>query len=815
MPDPQQMLYLMLQNMQSQQGAFGSLPQRQQMPGANYMRGGGDQYMSPFQPFYGNAPRAFWQSSQSSMMPPEMQQMLEAGMGVFAKPLEAAMQSRGMMTTGGDFGSVSDIYSRRQQNSRTQITKATAEDDRRRLTDTLKLTLMQMKPDMDAEKAANFAADASSSVYDFMDSPVGKMLDAPAILDKLGIQVKSGERLAQAAALGGRSMGMYTDPAMAARTSKAIMGKYYEATPEGGRQVNQSYAAGMTISDMSQTMKLLGQEGMLEVNNPEQIAEKMRGVNRTMGLMRELLGSPNAPIKQVFESIQAITGGAVGQLSEGEVQTMISRTSSLGRALAISPEQATTFMSASIADAQARGMMGIEGARSAQAALGEEVAVRQSQVDRGVAGRTRIGASTVPQRIDNALKRAQTYRVSQIGMGSSILARMVEDFGPRMAQSAGGKEVIDLLNKHEQGTITETETRRLGELTTDTNLQRIGTDVAGMTGTQAASYRRNYGAAEVAATRRDLFNPISRSRAERTYAVEKVVGGMDAGTQAQMGGRESATAIVSQILSTGASKEQALEIIKSRAAKGANAAAIYSSLEDSANANIGNQVGNRRIALSTAGDIYSDAAIRRKASNRELEGSDAELRDLFLDAGFAPKRGGLVKKLIGGLAAKAEGGKLNKDLLETMAEVGGFGVGGERKEAFKSQVIDKFDEQTAKMEEDLRVGKESGSLTADEIGIQGTVIAGRKRRSETLHKIYSPSKATEEEAVAGTKEQQAEVKEKAKEEAKNSASKLDKEADSTKTVGKGAQTVKLTLNVTESTVKKFGPLIMEGTMEMA
>lgn len=648
---------------------FGTLPTAMPQPMGAFMGGFGQRYEPIFQPQYFTPPRQFWGGGQGFMG------LLSAGLGLMSNFLAPAMRARGISPVpSGMMNIAMTAQEERQQQTLGQIGIQAQRQDASRIQEVLSNILLNARPEarQDAQlsrRITETSADVANRLQRWITHPIAQMMGVPALLEQMGISIQPTAMLGQAAFLGARSMATPITAERATGIAEAIMRQYYTRLPGGGIRVNQQFARGMTTQDMGQMLMTLGQHGMLDPNNTRQIVGQIGELNQTMEIMRQLVGDPNAGFQQLFRTMQAVTGGAFGQLRQPEVRRMVSQLQTVSQAMGIAPQQAGQFMRAAAVEAEARGLLPVMGARAGLEAMMGEAAGRRADVAAGVTRQPRLGALTQQQRVEMARREALATRTSRYGIGVGILTMMRRDAEEQMRQTPEGREVLQLLDQRAEGTITPEGTRRLRELTRPGNLQRIGR-LAGFRPEEVRSMQGDVWGAMIAFE--ETTNPEAEARARAEAGVERMARQLERGAAGRLRefgiteNRQIERVIQASIERGGtleATREAVREALRGRGTE-ADVRMIAGGVLRTARA----VYPGRPRALEEYARLYSRRAVAERGGLMAVSRLQEEVADIMAEEGVRPVRAGtlgqnIIRGIVDILGSEGEETTLAKALM--------------------------------------------------------------------------------------------------------------------------------------------------------
>ncbi len=801
MPDPnlQQLARLLASGGSSM---AGTLPQQRPVSPWNFVSGTGSVYMSPFQPMYGNPPGNMFSllASQLGQLGP----MVEMAAGIFAPAINQAAYSRGITPMTGSGGSLRYLQSTMMQSTMADIDnfrlasgQRVSERNAQYLRDALTKGMMQLHPEMDPAKAAEFARDAAANIYSMPMAAVNPLLQS------FGLEGFATTSLMTSAIQAGRSMGVPVDLRTAGRTAEAILGRYYRSTPTG-TAVNQQYAQGVTINEMGQMMDIMGRQGMLMVKSPDQMATQMGELNKTIRVMRELMGDPDAPIPQIVKNLQGITGGALGRLDPAQVRRMLTSAQTAAEALNIDPASMGRLMQTSALEAQARGMSAVSGSRAALAAVQSVAAARAAAATLGTAGAGGLSRLTPGQELSLAKRRAMTLRTSTFGIGVGTLARLQRDVGDIFGKTPQGAEIAELLEKNRRGTLTETEAQKLMQYTRPAAIRQFMSGLGFHAG-EIGRYVDNIQANITAGEETGQYEHSTLMRAQD--AAETITRNMSPSTLRRAGlSRAAMVSLVRAALDTG-SVERARELIARRlgqSARSLTVGAIIGGMENVAATRFKQSYGGGLTEMTR--QLGSEKIIEEGVMSRMTDTAE-ELRAQFTSAGVVPRSQQLQTRFLRGLASFGMNPDMNKSVIQTLTGI--LGAGYDTSELMK-KVLEPYTAKTAELELRTEIGEQEGTLTGKQLEINKRYLARRKQLGKALRQLITGEPAEDEQRPEESEPAKA-VKKEAEKKASRAAVKKE-ESRTGEATEVAARPVTFNITLDHSQTEQVKHLVIHGEM---
>jgi hypothetical protein len=365
----------------------------------------------------------------------------------------------------------------KQHNQMQQLSalmSAASESDRTRVEEVIyqvgRHTAGRDRPD---EEIRSAAMDMSSGIMSIANnSTLQQMGISSRVLDTV---LGGTSALAMAQPLSGAMLNMKgTTNRVTEKDMRQLMSSLMsEYSVGGGLGENVGFTRGLSTGDMGSLANEMSRSGLLNafgggpstVNgqlgqfNAAGVKAQLGEMAKVVDAMRDLTGDQDSPIPKIIESLQMITGGALGKVSAQRMENMVYEASSLADELNMSSDVVQNDMMLGANRTRSLGYGGMAGAQANLSALTGVAATKRIRTDQGITG----GAS--PREILDAVKRREVGAVNSIGVNQIAALLRAMDAGAITEDSELGKTLAGIKN----GTASTEAAQSL--------LKQVGTDV--------------------------------------------------------------------------------------------------------------------------------------------------------------------------------------------------------------------------------------------------------------------------------------------------------------------------------------------------
>jgi len=239
--------------------------------------------------------------------------------------------------------------------------------------------------------------------------------------------------------------GQPVTPAMLSRTEAAVKATHKQLTDPNKH---------LTQDEVS---KLTGGEAMLQDTEVTRLADKMRGMAKSVRAMQDLFGDagkPNAPMREIVRAIENMTQGAASSMSEPQINDLIRKTQAIANKTGLGVDAVSMLQSNSAMMSRQIGGHGLLGVHAANDSLLHV----QAMGDMGAFDNATWGSDTKEQ----ALHRESSLRVraanSAAAQQAAVVMRMRDtsnlnvkkdsELGAYMAAVQAGDATYTFKGKH-------------------------------------------------------------------------------------------------------------------------------------------------------------------------------------------------------------------------------------------------------------------------------------------------------------------------------------------------------------------------------
>ena len=112
----------------------------------------------------------------------------------------------------------------------------------------------------------------------------------------------------------------------------------------------RKFTRGSTTKDFGEIAIGMAERGLMQFGqSPEQTVEKMSEMNQTLRAMADMMGTPDAPMRQMFVELEKIFGAGLKTISPAKMKQMVQEADALAQTIGMTPDMMNNYLGASVA----------------------------------------------------------------------------------------------------------------------------------------------------------------------------------------------------------------------------------------------------------------------------------------------------------------------------------------------------------------------------------------------------------------------------------------------------------------------------------
>jgi hypothetical protein len=236
--------------------------------------------------------------------------------------------------------------------------------------------------------------------------------------------------------------------------TKSLEGKF----AGGGR----AFTKGSTMKDFGEIAVNMSQRGLMQFGkSPDEYVKSLESMNDVVASMRDMMGAPDAPVNEIFQSLEDMFGGGLKTISAATMKQMINEADGVAQALNIAPDVMHKFMTGMAAVGKNKyGLADVVSGRMGLASAMQAAGAGMVSAGPLAAGQVDVGRLTDEQKQERISEAFMSSGTSQFGTRLASLITMQNESGGTLK---GNPRIDELVKKARAGKLTDAETKELND----------------------------------------------------------------------------------------------------------------------------------------------------------------------------------------------------------------------------------------------------------------------------------------------------------------------------------------------------------------